>query len=86
MNHIAITVNTRDNRIQSLGYDPQFYSDEKAQFADVLKDLERVKEAFGDQIAIVSIAVWGDNIERSNGVVYEDIDEAIEFYKPKDEG
>ena len=83
MNNISITISTRDNRTQAFGYDPKFYENENARNIDITNDLAHAKERFEDQVAIVSVAEWDDDVENSNGIVYQNIDEVLEVYKPK---
>jgi hypothetical protein len=82
MNHVAITIQTTDNRTVAFGYDPKFYKDETQRNADIVKDLRTAKKAHGKKIGMVMIAEW-ETGKPSNGIVYENINEAIKTYAPK---
>lgn len=84
MNNISITISTTDNRTQAFGYNPKFYQDETKRNADIVSDLEKAKELYGDKIAIISFAEWDKNIENSNGLVFTDIDKLIKEFDSKE--
>lgn len=80
MNNISITISTKDNRIQAFGYNASFYESEAERNKDIVNDMVRAKDAFGDEVAIVSVAEWTDDVSESNGVVYSSLDEVIASY------
>lgn len=80
MNNISITISTKDNRIQAFGYNASFYESEADRNKDIANDMVRAKELFGDEVAIVAVAEWTDDVSESNGVVYSSLDEVIASY------
>lgn len=80
MNNISITITTKDNRIQAFGYAASFYESEAERNKDVANDMTRAKDAFGDEVAIVAVAEWTDDVSESSGVVYNSLDEVIAAY------
>lgn len=82
MNHVSITVSTKDNQTQAFGYDSKFYENENARNIDIANDMGRADERFGDKVAIVMVAEWGDDIKESNGIVYDSIKAVLEIYQP----
>ena len=82
MNHVAITIQTTDNRTQAFGYDPKSYDNINLRNADIVNNLTQAKKTYGKKVAMVCVAEWGED-EEPSGIAYSSIDEVIAMYKPK---
>ena len=84
MNNIIITIATDTNKIITSGYNPNFYESEAKQFEDVVKDLENIKKNLADEKLFICAAFWNDDLKKSNGRLYQTIDELINEFKSKE--
>lgn len=84
MNHIAITFITPDNQTVAFGYNPDFYESKQHQFEDIIRDLENFKERSEGKKLLISVAFWNDDPKKSNGRLYQTIDELINEFKSKE--